>query len=584
MGNASFPANFLRKTGSGGGGGTGVLTTSIQAAAPDSAVVGDTWLKPMSGTPDLNDGVYEYYVAVKPDTDIVWLKIINGVFHVDQFGAVGDGNTDDATAINSCIDAANAYGAANSAGATIQFGNRTYKVGSALNAIDQNGVTVRGMGRYATTIKFTATSGVCFTFAKDVGSILFQPAIMDLAITASSTTDTKTAIYAADISDMKIKHVLIKNFTGGDSIGIHMAGRELLHASGITVYATIPIRLSSNVNTATDLSTDHFAFDNCLLSHTGQSDPSTLTQAIVLVDEDCMVTNLNFEGSQAWIYKTYGLYYERTNTTDGVSYALNFNNVRCEQPDNEDGAMFHISSVSGSKIQDCVFRNCVSQGAGGFYPTAFYLRNVRRAYMEDCYHNNTGDTASVDVDSLELMEWQNCELSSAVNSIVGMRLIAGQRKGVNGSDAYPNTATWARYDGTVSSIKPSIKQEGVLEICLKRTIANGSDLNLPIDSSGVPKADFGWITIRATDRATIDTLGIFRFNAGTAFAGNGVSEVFPLDDIWSSKMEGSSIAGKLGIGVQSGAGLKASVALRNRTGVSLDVLIEIKLCRLSGAA
>ena len=100
----------------------------------------------------------------------------------------------------------------------------------------------------------------------------------------------------------------------------------------------------------------------------------------------------------------------------------------------------------------------------------------------------------------------------------------------------------------------------------------------------MPKADFGWITIRATDRATIDTLGVFRFNAGTAFAGNGVSEVFPLDDIWASKMDGSSIAGKLGIGVQSGAGLQASVALRNRTGASLDVLIEIKLCRLSGAA
>lgn len=73
-----------------------------------------------------------------------------------DYGATGNGSTDDTTAIN------NAIAAANSSGATLYFPAGTYKV-TTLSTITANGVIVKGDGRNRTIIATTSAGGDVMT-------------------------------------------------------------------------------------------------------------------------------------------------------------------------------------------------------------------------------------------------------------------------------------------------------------------------------------------------------------------------------------------------------------------------------------
>ena len=78
------------------------------------------------------------------------------VLNVLSYGAVGDGSTDDLTAINSAI------AAANSTGHPIYFPSGTYKVSAATDEITANGVILYGEGRNSTIIANAAATGNTF--------------------------------------------------------------------------------------------------------------------------------------------------------------------------------------------------------------------------------------------------------------------------------------------------------------------------------------------------------------------------------------------------------------------------------------
>ena len=91
-----------------------------------------------------------------------------------DYGATGNGSTDDRTAIN------NAIAAANSSGASLYFPFGTYKVSASLTALTASGVIVKGDGRNRTIIASSSASGDVFTMAgqfQTIEDLSFVPSV-----------------------------------------------------------------------------------------------------------------------------------------------------------------------------------------------------------------------------------------------------------------------------------------------------------------------------------------------------------------------------------------------------------------------
>jgi hypothetical protein len=112
-------------------------------------------------------------------------------FHVDQYGAVGDGTTDDSAAINAAVTAAAGLG-------VVKFGPKTYKLTTDAIRIPHSatGLTLQGSGVGATTILSGGASagGVAhaFAFIRTADDNLFKNVtIQDLSINMNARADTR---------------------------------------------------------------------------------------------------------------------------------------------------------------------------------------------------------------------------------------------------------------------------------------------------------------------------------------------------------------------------------------------------------
>lgn len=108
-------------------------------------------------------------------------RMIEGAeFSVSDFGAVGNGTTDDSAAIQAAVDAAKAVNG------TVVFDAKTYYVASGIDLRSSTGVNLRGAGRQGTVIT-TDNDIVVFTVFQYV-------TIQDLRIMQTGTAGTGKAI------------------------------------------------------------------------------------------------------------------------------------------------------------------------------------------------------------------------------------------------------------------------------------------------------------------------------------------------------------------------------------------------------
>lgn len=109
------------------------------------------------------------------------------VVSVKDFGAVGDGTTDDTVAVQAASDRVEARG-----GGWVYFPKGTYKVTSAIS-VDTVGVSWRGAGRGISVIKNFSTTGNAVTI--NVGSAIDSKiTIVDIGITANTTSSGKAIV------------------------------------------------------------------------------------------------------------------------------------------------------------------------------------------------------------------------------------------------------------------------------------------------------------------------------------------------------------------------------------------------------
>ena len=178
--------------------------------------------------------------------DTVWSD--DPVFNVKDYGATGNGSTDDTSAINTAFTALNAL-AANGHRGVLYFPRGVYVVSSALtfavgtgDAIyfNKGGFTLRGDGPGVSTLKFTATAtGVTISVPapQQQGIDNYEPiTVEDIAITTSVVNSGTALTISGAVSDQAGRHALIRNVVIS-TWGLEKSGSTVVQqwANGIVV-------------------------------------------------------------------------------------------------------------------------------------------------------------------------------------------------------------------------------------------------------------------------------------------------------------------------------------------------------------
>jgi hypothetical protein len=295
---------------------------------------------------------------------------------VKNYGAVGDGTTDDTAAIQAAINSANGN-------VSIYFPSGTYLVTSTITfAYDR--YTVHG-DAINSKILFTPTTNnqVCFLFQKSTATSSVQHTVRDLSFYSNNTSFTKTAIKLVDISECLFENIQTISphwYGGSGSIFLNTNGRDTTAIKKLSVFADKPIRISANPNST--ISLDHFHFSDCYLYSAGYP--------LITVDSGCNLSHITFDGFQAWVGGTYGLYWNDT-TSSQASFALSLNNVRWEQEVGTSGYLVYIAHNYG--LQQLSLNNIY----GGIAANGFYLRKSSITKFSQVFY--LGSLVAIDANS-----------------------------------------------------------------------------------------------------------------------------------------------------------------------------------------
>ncbi len=353
---------------------------------------------------------------------------------VKDFGARGDGQGDDYQAIQ---DAVNSF---NEKGGTLFFPAGNYVIRRGILISDLR-ITLQGAGRHATMITFLPDQDnqTLFRFDRGAQGLSWQCAIRDMALVSSADTGlTKTAIGLKDTSNMIVKDLIIGPWTGnGDSIGLEVRGREAGLIQNLHIHADRPLVIGKNdSNPNNDL--DHFHFTDLYLLVS-----ESVQEPCIYIQDGVDMQNIIFDGFQAWVLGSYGLYWKDT-MTNSVSLAIAIKNVRTEQGTDPDGYTLHIER--NHPIQDLLVENVVADNT----QRGFYFRNINRLTLRHVLHN--GSDIALDVDGVEELSLD--QVLMGTNSEVCMsnmqEKFALNRLQTN--SPVPDTAFFIKKEAPVSSL------------------------------------------------------------------------------------------------------------------------------------
>lgn len=324
-----------------------------------------------------------------------------------DFGVVGDGVADDTAAIQAAINAVGAN-------SEIYFPAGTYKITSTITISNQR-VHIVGAGAHATKFYFVPSANDTLLEFTAGANVLFQGSLRNLLLYSDSSAHTKIAIDLVDTSGYLLENIVIGgelvvpgkgSFWGGtNSIGLRVRGREFGMVRNLYCYADRPLLIAANPNGS--ISIDHFHFCDCYL--TANANPN------VEIDTGVNLTQVTFDGAQAWVSGTTGLRWVDT-TTAAVSNGLSLRNVRVENGTST--AAYCIDIQHNTQLQNLSVGNCYFEGGRN----GIRLRKCVDAVIFESYYVGAAGRTSLDVaspvDRFELrdMFWQ----AGSTASILGL--------------------------------------------------------------------------------------------------------------------------------------------------------------------
>lgn len=128
---------------------------------------------------------------------------------VNWFGAVGDGTTNDAAAVQAALAAVVALG-----GGRVTFSARQYNLGNTTLAVTHSNIEFQGAGEFATVLLFNGSNDI-FTFVgPSYNSMINGNAVRDLSITCTSKTGGR-AFFLKYCFNAMIERVYVNNTWNG---------------------------------------------------------------------------------------------------------------------------------------------------------------------------------------------------------------------------------------------------------------------------------------------------------------------------------------------------------------------------------
>ena len=339
---------------------------------------------PANGNTDWNTKMLAY-LAVGHNTDGTHKE----VFNVRDYGAVGNGVTDDTAAFVACI------AAIATAGSGVMFiPSGDFLITSEILIIT-DGTWIEGAGQKVSFITFN-TAGTLFKFA-DSGSTIVGCGMSKLSIVDTESTSQKIAIELEDVDHFNLKHISILwgESTGDNCVGLQTNGAYALIGSDLIFNVDSPIQFKTEKG-ALGIDLDHVHFQDLTLIG-WDANP------IVEVTEGVQLHNLTFDGDQGWGRGTHGFYWDDA-TSPGNSLNLALKNIRWEGSSNAAGYTVYINP--GSALYNCTLENIFS-GSGADYNGYYFRGDVISLTMKNCSYAGTAVALDMD-ESIRPVILDNC--------------------------------------------------------------------------------------------------------------------------------------------------------------------------------
>ncbi len=336
-----------------------------------------------NGSVGIGTSTSAYKLAVSGTTYIADLITKGPIVDVRAYGATNDASTDSTAAIQAAIDAAY-LNLGNAVGGIVYIPAGIYYVSATLN-ITNSRIHIYGAGKNATFITFNPGSAGLPVFHFNGGAgVLFQDSISDLSINGQGGLQ-KIGIQLTDTSEMLVEDVSMLYMNGNSSVGIKLRGREMTTLNRITLSADRPLVISDNPNSTIDV--DHLHVQDAYLIASG-------TNPNITIESGVNLSNVVFDGTQAWVLGGHGLQWIDTSTV-ATSQDLTIKNVRWEQSTNAPG--YFIDIEHNVNLQNLMLENLY----GGLNTNGIKLRRVDWVSIEHFIYPDASKTA-LDVNSTTL--------------------------------------------------------------------------------------------------------------------------------------------------------------------------------------
>lgn len=474
---------------------------------------------------------------------------------VKDFGAVGDGITDDTVAIQTAINSfASGQG-------TVYFPKGTYLVTSTVSVVLDR-LILLGAGKRITRIKFQPTaSDICFFFGKggegttDAGLIV-QCSLIGMEFTSTDVTYKKTAVEFKDIGQFSIEDVVVGSttqWTGAGSIGFRIRGREATSFSNVEAYANRPFVFSLN-NSAPTLCLDHFTFHNIVAACRGHTEATPIyNETVFFFEPGVNFSNVSFTGYQAWLRGKNGLYYDNSVTpAAGGSYSMNIQNVRWEGSfgDDDSGYSFYFNHGATSTADAISFDNVYLGEIGNGY----YFRRVKGVTIENSiWGRASGDMLNIDASiGSEFFQIINCFWQTGATATIPAAFLAMNAVKSDNTAAIYKSAIYTAAQGLErrDAIAGAPLNQGRLDVAA----ADPTVVTLPLDATA---------TVVGTLTDSRGKFAIVGFNVVAK-----TTTLIYNDGTWSVTQ---GTAAKLNVYWDSGS---STWKIENKTGVSRELYLQ----------
>lgn len=330
---------------------------------------------------------------------------------VRDFGAAGDGSTDDTAAIQAAIDA----GGDNS---TIWFPPGNYKITSTVR-IGADRIHLRCAGGWSTRFTFAPSADdVMFHFEKsDDTNVLYGCTVTGgCAVTSADTSHAKVAFRIVDNSSFQLRDVDCLNWHSasgqGNSVVVQLAGREWCLIDNVAGGCDLAVQIQKNGHEYTTpsqtIDADHFLISRINSTVTAVNGSLTLdtgggSRSIspsILIDTGVNLSTCEIRNC-ALVTGTDGIFWHDT-TTVGSSTGLKISGIRFEQGTDELGYALYVKH--NYALQDLAVEG-LECGLG----RGVYLRKCQRVSLS--HVQSPGDTVGLDAvasDNSFTLRLENC--------------------------------------------------------------------------------------------------------------------------------------------------------------------------------